>query len=190
MNTIFLRLKESYFLKKIISASWEHIAFCYQQQSVVLCFLFNEKICQITAQLLFFVSITNGFIFFLIYFLNIQRLRCALSALSNMQMLGKLTPVLQKPTPYWSISRHATQPKSVGVTFTQPWRSDSGRKWWGKGVTCSDCVVLIVFDIIMFKRPLFQTQYHHHDVQSLVDQSINNENWTTTKKASTQLQKP
>lgn len=44
-------------------------------------------------------------------------------------------------------------------------------------------IVFIVFDIIMLKRPLFQTQYHHHDVQSLVDQSVNNGNCTRTKKS-------
>lgn len=60
------------------------------------CFLLSEEICQITVQLLFFMSLPNRIVYFLIYFLSIQRLLLVISALSDMQMLMKLTPALEE----------------------------------------------------------------------------------------------
>lgn len=72
--------------------------FCMLVCGDLTCFVFslNEEICQITVQLLFFMSLTNRIVYFLIYFFSIQRLLRVISALSDMQMLMKLTPALEE----------------------------------------------------------------------------------------------
>lgn len=42
------------------------------------------------------MSLTNRIVYFLIYFLSIQKLFRVISALSDMQMLMKLTPALEE----------------------------------------------------------------------------------------------